>query len=187
MYFVNTRSKVAHTPNCHFVSRISDVNIGCYEGTFYAKQDGYRLCKCCDPMTKRLSNRETEMQNYCRKRAISYELDNGELLITTPFSQWKAYPGNNNRYILYHRNSRGNTSGYHLQTDKFKDVMAMLKYIENHDQFRLNNPLPEPKKKKAPPKKGTKRYRAAERRNKEYQRRRDIRNVLDLIDSLALA
>lgn len=187
MNFVNTRSKVSHYPDCRFVSRISDVNLGCYESTFYTKQDGYRLCKCCDPMAKRLGNRETEMLGYCRKRAISYEVDNGELLITTPFSQWKAYPGKDNRYVLYHRNTKGDTNGYHLQTDRYKDVMELLKYVDHHDQFRLDNPLPEPKKKKAPPKKGTKRYRATERRNKEKKRRQDIRNVLNLIDSLATA
>ena len=187
MNFVNTKSKVAHYPDCHLISRIADINLGCYESTFYAKQDGYRQCKCCDPMAKRLGNREIEMLGYCRKRAISYEVENGELLITTPFSQWKAYPGKDSRYLLYHRNTKGDTNGYHLQTDRYKDVMEMLKYINHHDQFRLYNPLPEPKKKKAPPKKGTKVYRAAERRNKEYKRRNEIRNVLDLIDSLTFA
>lgn len=186
MNFVNVKSKVAHYPDCRFVRRITEDNLRCYESTFYAKKDGYRLCKCCDPMAKRLGNRETEMLGYCRKRAISYEVDNGELLITTPFSEWKAYPGKNSRYVLYHRNTQGDTSGYHLQTDRYKDVMELLKYIDRHDNFRLDNPLPEPKKKKAPPKKGTKRYRAAERRRKERKRRKDIRNVLNLIDSLAL-
>ena len=186
MNFVNVKSRVAHYPDCRFVSRISDDNLRCYESTFYAKQDGYRLCKCCDPMAKRLGNREVEMLGYCRKRAISYEVDNGELLITTPFSEWKAYPGKNSHYVLYHRNTQGDTSGYHLQTARYTDVMELLKYVDHHDQFRLDNPLPEPKKKKVPPKKGTKRYRAAERRKKERKRRKDIRNVLNLIDSLAL-
>ena len=65
--------------------------------------------------------------------------------------------------------------------------MKMLEYNDDHDRYRLENPLPKPKKVKAPPKKGTKRYRADERRYKEKKRRQEIRNVLSLIDSLALA
>ena len=187
MNFVNVRSKVAHYPDCHFVNRIANENLGCYENAFYTREDGYRLCKCCDPMARRLNDRDSEMQDYCKVRGIRYEVSNGELLITTPYSQWKAYPGKGSRYILYHRNTRGDTNGYHLQTDRYVDVMAMLKYIDRHDKFRLDNPLPEQKKKKAPPKKGTKRYKALERRNKEKKRRQEIRNVLNLIDSLALA
>ena len=187
MNMVNMKSKVAHYPGCQFVSRISEVNLGYYENTYYAKEDGYRLCKCCDPMARRLNDRDEEMLDFCRERAISYKVENGELMITTPFSEWKAYPGEGSRYILYHRNTRGNTKCYHLQTDRYSDVMKMLEYIDDHDRYRLDNPLPKPKKVKAAPKKGTKRYRAAERRNKEKKRRQEIRNVLSLIDSLALA
>ena len=45
---------------------------------------------------------------------------------------------------------------YHLQGDVLKDsITGYLKYIVDHDAFRLKHPLPKPKKEH---KKGTKAY-----------------------------
>lgn len=187
MKFVNTKSKIIHYPSCRFVSRIADENLGGYGSVFDARQDGYRQCKCCDPMAKLLYEREKQVTELCRRRAISCEVDNGELIITTPFSEWKAYVGDNNRLLLYHRNTQGNIYDYHLQADRYTSIIKMLKFIDNHDKYRLEHPLPKQKKKKSAPRKGTKRYRSAQRRNKEKQRRREIRNVLNLIDSLSFS
>ena len=115
MDFVNMRSKVAHHPECHFISRIADANLGCYENTSYTRKDGYRRCKCCDPMARRLSNRDTEMLDYCKEKEFRYEADQGELRITTPFSQWKAYPGEGRQYVLYHKN----TTEYIYETEYY--------------------------------------------------------------------
>ena len=188
MVFVNMRSKVAHYPECHMVSRIADMNLGCYENAYYAGKDSYRVCKCCDPMVKRLSNQKDDMVDYCQKKGIEYKIENGELLIRTQYSSWKAYTGANDQYILYHRNTRGNTNCYHLQTKRYTDIMAVLKYIDHHDYFRLSNPLPEDRIviKKSAPRKGSKKYKAAMQRAEKAKKRDDVRRVLSLIDSLAM-
>lgn len=187
MNFVNTLSMIAHNPNCHFVSRIADVNLGVYEDALSLSRDGYRLCKCCNQTSGKLFENEDEIDAFCMRRAISYTVRGHIANIVTPHSQWNVCRGNNNRLVLYHRNTRGNTKGYHLQTDRYEDFMSILEYIDGHDKYRMRNPLPSPKKKKSPPKKGTKRYRAMERRNNQRKRRREIRNVMNLIDSLSLA
>ena len=61
--------------------------------------------------------------------------------------------GENGEYTLYHKNTHGNTNWYHFQTKRYTDVMDVLDYIVQHDNYRLDNPLPEDresKKKSAP-------------------------------------
>ena len=187
MDFVNMRSKVAHHPECHFISRIADANLGCYENTSYTRKDGYRRCKCCDPMARRLSNRDTEMLDYCQEKEFHYEADQGELRITTPFSQWKAYPGEGRQYVLYHKNTLGNINCYHFQTGRLDDVMDMLEYIDRHDQYRMANPLTE-RKKNSSSKKYVKRYRTEEHWNKEQKcLRREMREALELQELMMLS
>ncbi|MBE6027511.1 MAG: hypothetical protein E7227_02760 [Clostridiales bacterium] len=184
MYFGNTNSMVIHYPTCHQVSRISDINFAGFDSMSAAKRNGYRICKCCDPMTRKVSEYENEMAAFCREHAISFEVVNRELRIRTPFSQWKVYVGSKGGLDLYHRNTLGDTTGYHLQKEAMSDPLEILKYVDGHDSFRLANPLPKEKKKRVPPRKGTRRYRSMMRREKEAARRNEIRNTLFLIDSL---
>lgn len=184
MYFGNTDSMVIHYPTCHHVSRISDINFAGFDNIGVAKKSGYRICKCCDPMTRKVSEYENEMTEFCSERGISFEIVNKELRIRTPFSQWKAYVGIKGGLDLYHRNTLGNTTGYHLQKEAMSDPIEILRYVAGHDSFRLANPLPKEKKKRFPPRKSTRRYRSVMRSGKEAARMSEIRNVLFLIDSL---
>ena len=54
------------------------------------------------------------------------------------------------------------------------------------DYYRRFNPAHTPKKESPPPIKGTKRYKSTQRKVKKYERKRAIKNVLDLIDSLSV-
>lgn len=80
----------------------------------------------------------------------------------TPYSKWKIVPHDSSGYLqLFHMNTRGKDRknprrNYHLQGDVLKDsITGYLKYIVDHDAFRLKHPLPKPKKEH---KKGTKAY-----------------------------
>ena len=183
MYFGNTNSMVIHYPTCHHVDRISDIHFAGFDNIGAANRNGYRICKCCDPMTRKVSEYENEMAGFCREHAISFEVVNRELRIRTPFSQWKVYVGSKGGLDLYHRNTLGDTTGYHLQKEAMSDPMAVLMYVEGHDRFRQANPLVTAKKKKAPQRKSARRYRPMMRREKEATRS-EIRSMLFLMDSL---
>ena len=99
-----------------------------------------------------------------------------------------------NRIVLYHKNDfttdkdhLSEISGYHLQGDARRNsIVTYLQYIVDHDYYRMLNPVYIPKKKKdsPPPRKGTKRYKSTQRRIEKYERKRAIKNVLNLIESL---
>ena len=188
MYFANSQSKILHYAGCHHIDRICDINFAGFDYIEDARSEGYRLCKCCDPMIRKIQPLDNDMMRYCKSRAISYQVINGELRVLTPFSEWKAYIGNNSKYDLYHKNTRGRINDYHLQLKGMKSPMAILKYVDGHDNFRLDNPLPkEQKKTKSKPRKGTKRYRKEMRKAEAAKKRYDVKRVLDLIDSLSMA
>ena len=111
-------------------------------------------------------------------------------------SKWKITLDENYKIVLYHKNDFTTNkdhlsviSGYHLQGDVLKDsIIAYLQYIVDHDYFRMVNPLyiPQNKKVSSPPKKGTKRYKKSQRKLEKNERKKAIKNVLNLIDSLGM-
>ena len=60
-----------------------------------------------------------------------------------------------------------------------------MEYITNHEYYRLYNPVPVFTKKE-PPMKGTKRWDKQQKAIKRKERRREIWNVINLIDSLSV-
>ena len=100
--------------------------------------------------------------------------------------------------MLYHKNTEFRASdaasairGYHNQRISFKSLLQHFTYITSHDAFRMHHPeapraalAQKPPKQKEPPRKGTKRWHKEQTRRRAAERRRAIRNVLELIDSL---
>lgn len=66
----------------------------------------------------------------------------------------------------------------------YSKLLKYLDYIVEHDYYRMLNPI-YPVQHKAPPVKGTKRYRKQLKQQKEKARKDAVRNVLTLIDSLS--
>lgn len=184
MYLGSIERKVIHCKQCTYVSRIKDVHFEAFDYVEDAIKEGYRYCKCCDPMKALIKEYEKEMDSFCQSNAVYYTECDGALVIVTPFSEWKAQLNTDGKITLYHKNTKGDKQDYHIQGKFSAEPLNILNYIAAHDGFRLNNPLPKEKKEKAPPRKGTRRYRAAMRRAEAEKRRNDIRNVLNLIDSL---
>lgn len=70
-------------------------------------------------------------------------------------------------------------------------MLEYFTYITSHDQYRMRHPevyraviAQKPPKQKEPPRKGTKRWHKEQTRRRAVERKRAIRNVLALIDSL---
>lgn len=100
--------------------------------------------------------------------------------------------------MLYHKNTELRASdavsairGYHNQQIRFQSLLQYFTYITSHDAYRMHHPgapraalTKKPPKQKEPPRKGTKRWHKEQTRRRAAERRRAIRNVLALIDSL---
>lgn len=138
-----------------------------------------------------LKKEQTKLENFCPENGLSYFVNNGNLHIITHHSKWKIIVSNNkNRLELHHQSSyqkeyEDSVSGYHKQSHSSNLILGYMKYINEHEYYRMRNPL-HIVTKKEPPKKGTKRYRGQQKAMARKERQQQIRNVLNLIDSLSV-
>ncbi len=196
-YCKNSKKKIIHSFECFHVNNTEIDNIGCFDSLTEAYERGYRLCKHCSPLIKHYKREDNEIVDFCRKNGLSVHLGNQCISIVSIGSKWKIALDKKNRIVLYHKNDfttskdrLSQISGYHLQGDARRNsIVAYLQYIVDHDYYRMLNPvyIPEKKKKESPPpRKGTKRYKSNQRRIEKYERKKAIKNVLDLIESLSI-
>ncbi len=197
MFYYNkkSRKKIIHTAECFHVYNVDINDIGWFEAVADAYNKGYRFCKHCNPLIRMYNNESRQINDYCRENGLSYNLGNKSIVIYSIDSMWQITLDKNSRIILYHKNDfktnkdhLSEINGYHLQGDAKKDsILDYLKYIVEHDFYRMHNPIFINKKKKAspPPKKGTKRYKSELKKIEKYERKKAIKNVVNLIDSLS--
>lgn len=196
MYYYNKQSKVKviHTDKCFHISVERHKDVGHFETLREAYEQGYRLCKHCNLMHRQYKKECDEILEMSSKHGLSVYSGNRYISITSLASKWKLTLDKDQKLVLYHKNefetpndSLSQVLGYHFQGDvKQSSIVSYLNYIIEHDYFRMMHPVIKPKKKKEspPPRKGTRRYKSAQRRNEKNQRKQAIKNVLDLIDSL---
>lgn len=194
-YSKKCRKKIIHTHLCFHIQHTELDDIGWFETLPEAYEQGYRLCKHCSPIAKHYRKESKQILDFCGKNGLAVHLGCRSIFVTSPRSKWKIAVGNDRQITLYHQNTfeteRDHLSeikGYHLQHDVTKDsVVEYLNYIVEHDYFRMLNPVynkPRKKKESPPPRKGTRRYKSEQRRIEKYERKRAIRNVLNIIESL---
>ena len=127
----------------------------------------------------------------CLKKGISVSLRRNFISISSPRSKWRILADDNRNHTkLYHHNDfelkqRGPVAGYHDQHVNYATIQEYLDYIIDHDYYRMMNPLYPAPQPKAPPQKGTKRYRKAQAREKRKAKNTAVWNVLNIIDSLS--
>lgn len=198
MYYYNqfSKTKVIHLDSCFHISKERHKKVDHFKSLHEAYENGYRLCKHCNPMHKQYKKERDEILQMSAKKGLSVYSGNRYISITSVASKWKITLDNEMRMVLYHKNefetandSASQVLGYHFQGDVNQtSIISYLNYIVEHDYFRMMHPVNKPKQKKnsPPPRKGTRRYRSAQRRNEKNQRKQAIKNVLDLIDSLSV-
>ncbi len=184
--------KIIHTVNCFHIQRTPIEQIDWFESLAIAYREGYVLCKHCNPVFRYYERQEQEITDFCARNGLSVRLWGQCIEVTTPRSLWKIVINSEQRLTLYHENTYTSKEdpacrfrGFHLQGDVSKDcVTDYLDYIVEHDYFRMLNPVRPPKKLPTPPKKGTKRYKSEQVKQKKRERSRAIKNVLHLINAL---
>ena len=137
---------------------------------------------------------EPEILEFCMENGISCFVSGRVLVIQTARSLWKIITnGRRNQLFLYHRNDpridyrEDGTSlvpYFHSQAVRCSTIMEYLHYIVAHEEYREANPARRPRAKQPAPRKGTKRYRTAMRKDKEKERRSQRKHVYELIEQL---
>lgn len=192
-YYSKTgKKKIAHTEQCRYCQAITSEHLGSFSTVSEAYLAGFRLCNSCSPLASFFYAEESNAMKICRENGLAIHLGKKYIAISSPRSKWRILAADNrNATKLYHRNEfePGNGSdfmrGYHDQEVCFKTLAEYLNYIVEHDYYRMRNPLYPRPQKKAPPVKGTKRYRKAVAKEKRREKRIAVANVIHLIDELS--
>ena len=195
MYYYSKKSsrKIVHTESCAYKNHLAPEDIGTFDTLQQAYEKGYRLCKICHPVKKQYRKEETEILDYCRRHGMICSSCKKGIHVSSTISTWIITATDNGKTELYHRNTKKLAKdgmsiipGYHQQYKSFDSIIDYLAYIEDHDFYRQIHPevMPRKAKVKAPPKKGTRRYRNQMKKQKRVQRSQAISSVLLLINSL---
>ena len=195
-YSNNSGRKIVHSDGCFQIKRVKDDDIGIFHSVDDARQHGYRMCQCCSQTAKHYRIEKDLLIEYCLGRPVSFYFNLYDFTVRTPWSKWKIVDRADNKGMeLYHKNTRVRSKdslspieGYHLQRVKMESVIDYLRYIVDHDVYKVNyHPeqlYPQPAK-EAPPKKGTKRYKKQQKRLEKQKRKQSIKRVLDIIDNIS--
>ncbi len=193
-YCKNNKKKILHNGFCFCILNSDIDSIGSFETLEEAYAEGYRLCKHCSPLASEYRKELKGILAYSQENGIAVESNNRFIKVTSPSSMWKIAVSTDEENIrLYHKNTFETSkdalspiAGYHLQRVYKSSILGYLEYIVAHDRYRRKNPLYIRPSQKAspPPRKGTKRYKSTQRRAAKIARKKAIRKVLTMIDSL---
>ena len=195
MFYFSSHSsrKIIHTETCCRLKHIPAERLQGFETLEQAYEKHFRLCKQCSPLIRQFREETDCVEKYCQKHAFCVSLHPRFLHIRTLFSQWRLVPSQTgNKLELYHKNTQDRASngtsrvpGYHFQNVRKSTIQDYLDYIDRHDAFRLKHPAAAPKPAPTKPRKGTRRYKAAQKREKRIARAQAINRVLFLCDCLS--
>lgn len=143
-YSIKSREKVFHQPHCNISYRIQKKNRQQFATVEEARANGYRLCNCCSQIGMKLSKERNAINTFCEKYDVQYEIDDGELHITTANGDWRIIVnGKAKKLFLYHKNGYikreaipSIVPGYHSQAIHCSTILQYLEYIVDHDAFR---------------------------------------------------
>lgn len=191
MYYNKTAIQpILHTADCPHCKQINPEHLGHLDSAQEIICSKFRYCANCDPLLKLLKAEEAALAAYCASNGISLRKNKLGLHLSTPRSEWQIiYDGK--RTQLYHRNVLYTEDrptdlipGFHAQKISYPSLVKYCEYIVEHDYYRMLNPM-HAKIPKAPPMKGTKRYRKEQAKAKRRAKRDAILNVQRLIKALS--
>ncbi len=191
-YCKNSKKKIIHLEGCHHIRNSDESNISSFNNITQAENKGYRVCKHCSGLKTYLHSEKEKIQKICKDNGISVNNRLAFLHVDTVYGEWKIlFDENDNCLRLYHKNVFETDKPtlipyYHDQKFTCDTVSGYLDYIIKHDEFRNANPVRIKKRKPKKPHKGTKAWDKLQKKNKRMQKKREIRSVLNLIDSLKI-
>ena len=196
MLYYSKKSKVAHFWGCHHLGRILVDNAVPLNTWSEARRQGVRICKCCNPVWRRYKAEQRTLTTFCAQNGLAFYSQDGLVSLKTMHSQWKIVPTDDGGIELFHRNTRykksdalSPLSGYHLQKFRILSIIAACRYVLDHDAYRLHTPAAKDKQSgvKTGSPKGSRKWRAQQKRNKKKERRNAIKRVLFIFDQLEAA
>lgn len=142
---------VYHRPECRFAGRIRKRNRLQMEWED-AERKGYRPCKCCDGIQYLYKMEKEKLQRYAEQFHLDVDMRDHKIYVRTDAGCWKIiYRIRMQRFILLHRNYAKERIPledvekipFHRQGDvpESGSIMKYLKYIKEHDEYKLKMPV----------------------------------------------
>jgi hypothetical protein len=148
-YSAKSRDWVFHQERCPSLKNIKADNIRWLPSVYDAWSEGYRHCDCCALINRLFAKEENEIEEYCEEKDVAFSLQNGQMQISTGYSQWKVIceeEGNRYKLVLYHKNTETRKGdelspikGYHNQEKRFYKLIDILQYIVRHDDILIQH------------------------------------------------
>lgn len=148
IYNKKSSSKVVHYSHCrHIQGRKKDVR-GTFETPEEARAAGYRLCKCCAPMTKFYRKEAKALEQFAAANGLSYFYEDGMVDIRSPYSQWKVVVVGKSvkKLVIYHKNTQYRSKqkpsivpGYHSQAYRTNTLLGYMEFVLSHDAYHLEH------------------------------------------------
>ncbi len=186
----NSENNLFHWHKCRYVKMIAKKNRIEITTTKEARDQGYKYCKCCSTMMRKLQDERLEAEQFGKRHGIQmiFDRDDGAIDVVSKSGRWKlVYNSKKDHVFLYHKNNSkvphkdDFISGYHYQSAYSDSLLGYLEYIYEHDSYRMNNPLYAQKFEISCDKGGKKR----KNRQRKKQRKQSIRYVNYLLNGMA--
>lgn len=194
MFYRSKYSKVVHYASCHYLKRMHCNHAQEIDSYATVKEQGLRVCKCCNPVMKRYKSETEALVTFCAENGLICFAHGDAVHLQSRYSKWKVLPSSGETFVVYHKNttvregdSESSVRGYHLQNLHAESLREVCEYVLDHDGYRIYHPVRRPGRSepKPAPHKGTKRWRKEQKKIKKQERRTAIRNVYSIFDSLA--
>lgn len=184
-------NRIVHNDTCRYVRMIPKRNRTFFYSLHPAFENGYRPCKVCSDLMRRLMREQAEMEVFCRKNSLHYKIDypTKTVDVISESGRWKiVLEGKSLTPTLYHKDTycgkqdrASEIPGYHYQNVRKQTIVGCLKYISGHDTYQSEQPLSKKQQKEFAKIQKKKRGKYMER----VMHGREARHVLELLDFYA--
>ena len=156
-YVCAKSSRIIHINQCSHIKNTPKENRIFFVGDKELEEavgNGYRFCKDCSRMGRRLKKERKTIDRLCSRNGITYSFnrEDGGLDIVSFSGKWKILVmGKQHSIFLFHKNThhvdQGKMPGYHRQHVNSTTIEGYFRYIVGHDEYRNENPLGKKRKK----------------------------------------
>lgn len=188
----DSKRHIFHYKDCVCVRTIPEKDIRYFGSKDEARGNGYTHCYRCSKLVSYYNKDKDEIDKFILQNYMKMYIRDDAMYIDNITSAWKITT-EPTRYglVLYHANSERISKlkienkhiQYHYHKQRYKgnkDILSMLRYIVEHDKWKIDN---QEKYKDLP--KTTKRKKKEYRKQRDKYRKNKVREVKNLIDKVS--
>ena len=135
MLYGDVRRKKMHTEECPHACLIRSRDLVLLPNALEGHAMRYSYCDCCNPLREELRVQREKVAGRLQVYGFACYFEEDRFCIESELGQWYLVSDQAYYLALYHRNTKGDLEGYHLQSAYFRDIAKALDYIAGHDTY----------------------------------------------------